>query len=95
VFFGPLNFTIAPRRRRSAGHLPCGVHTRAPAVYHRRGELAFELPCGICFAGIAARLDREWAGESRCEGALQILCGPQRGNHTTLAVLAPAARVAP
>jgi hypothetical protein len=39
-------------------------HRQAPGSYHRVGKRAFEREHGISFAGIVARLNREW--QARC-----------------------------
>jgi hypothetical protein len=39
-------------------------HTRAPGAYHRAGKGNFEQQHGLSFAGIVARLNREW--QARC-----------------------------
>src|ERR1019366_2770677 len=35
-------------------------HTQTPGAYHRVGKRPFEQRCGISFARIVARLNREW-----------------------------------
>lgn len=35
-------------------------HTQAPGAYHRIGKRAFEQTSGLCFADLAARLQKEW-----------------------------------
>ena len=35
-------------------------HRQNPGAYHRVGKRAFERRNGFCFAGIVARLNREW-----------------------------------
>ena len=39
-------------------------HTQAPGAYHRAGKGTFERRHGLSFAGIVARLNREW--QARC-----------------------------
>ena len=39
-------------------------HTQAPGAYHRIGKRALERRLGLSFAGIVARLNREW--QARC-----------------------------
>jgi hypothetical protein len=39
-------------------------HTQAPGAYHRAGKGTFERQHGLSFAGIVARLNREW--QARC-----------------------------
>ena len=39
-------------------------HTQAQGAYHRAGKGAFERRHGLSFAGIVARLNREW--QARC-----------------------------
>ena len=39
-------------------------HTQAPGAYHRAAKGSFERRHGLSFAGIVARLNREW--QARC-----------------------------